>query len=97
MTWAIARRLDYIDWHLVTAGEVQRADIMQQFGVSETIASGDLNEFLRLHPAAMAYDKSRKRYVPANGRYRSVRGWTPSAIAAMRALTTSRHPMAWMA
>jgi hypothetical protein len=74
---------------------VQRADIMQAFGVSETIASTDLNEFLRAHPDAMAYDKSRKRYVPANGRYRSVRGWTAGAIAAMDGLRKARHPMGW--
>lgn len=76
--WFEARRLDYIDWRLSTRGEIQRADISLTFGVSEACASGDLNEFLRLYPVALTYDKSRKRYVPARSPYRRQRndGWS---------------------
>lgn len=95
MTYAIERRLDYIDWRLAQFGEVQRADIARTFGVSQSQASGDLNLFLTEHPKIMGYDKTRKRYVPANGRYKSVRGWTPTTIRAMRVLAMRGHPMGW--
>lgn len=95
MTYAAARRLDFIDWCLALRGEVQRADISHTFQVSEAQASADLNSFLELHPGAMEYDKSRKRYVPSAGRYRSVRGWTHAALRAMAALARSGHPMGW--
>jgi hypothetical protein len=74
MTWATDRRLDYIDWRLLTAGAIRRSDIMRAFEVSEGQASADLAEFHRLYPEASRYDKSAKRYVPANGRYGSQRG-----------------------
>ena len=73
-TWAVARRLDYIDWRLLTAGAIRRADIEAAFGVSQAQASADLGEFDRAHPGAMAYDRSAKQYVPADGRYVSRRG-----------------------
>jgi hypothetical protein len=65
MTWATDRRLDYIDWRLAEHGEIQRADLMRVFAVSEQQASIDLNAFIATHPGAMEYDKSAKRYVRA--------------------------------
>lgn len=65
MTWATDRRLDYIDWRLSVHGEVQRADLARQFGVSVQQASADLGAFDAAHAGAMRYDKSAKRYVPA--------------------------------
>lgn len=78
MTWASDRRLDYIDWRLATHGEVQRADIGNLFDVSVPQASADLSEFMRQHPGAMEYDKTRKRYVPVRPRYKRQRNgmWT---------------------
>lgn len=72
MTWAVARRLDFIDWRLSTIGEIQRADLMRVFEVSEVQASIDLRGFIASHPEAMKYDKSAKRYVRAKrGRSRA--------------------------
>lgn len=74
MTWAIDRRLDYIDWRLAEQGSVRRADIMITFQVSAQQASTDLGAFDRAHPGAMNYDKTAKRYVPARTKYRPRRG-----------------------
>lgn len=63
--WAAQRRLDFIDWRLSEVGEIQRADLMRVFAVSEQQASVDLNAYLAAHPQAMSYDKSAKRYVRA--------------------------------
>jgi hypothetical protein len=95
MTWAADRRLDYVDWRLLVHGEVQRDDISRTFGVSLSQASADIQAFLAAHPRAADYDKSRKRYVPANGRYVSQRGWTPSVLRALSVLAKRGHPMGW--
>ena len=95
MTWATDRRLDYIDWRLLTAGVICRSDIAETFGVSVQQASADLGDFCRAHPGVMKYDGSVKRYVPADGRYSSVRGWTAKQLRALDALRRSGHPMGW--
>ena len=74
MTWATDRRLDFIDWCLARQGEVQRGDLVAEFGVSQQQASADLGAFEAAHPGAMNYDKSRKRYVPARSNYLPRRG-----------------------
>lgn len=76
--WAVARRLDYIDWCLAERGEVQRRDLMTPFNISDGQASADINEFLAAYPDAATYDKSRRRYVPARRPYRRRRknAWT---------------------
>lgn len=66
MTWAGERRVEFIAWRLCTHGEVQRSDIARTFRVSMAQASADLAEFQRLHPGATAYDKMRRRYLPAD-------------------------------
>ena len=77
-TWAIGRRLDYIDWCIATHGTFVRQDAARLFGVTAGIISGDLTLFQALYPGAVAYDKSAKRYTPADGRYRRRRkgAWT---------------------
>ena len=64
-SWFVDRRLDYIDWCLAEHGEIQRADLMRVFEVSENQASIDLNAYLAAYPGAMNYDKRVKRYVRA--------------------------------
>jgi hypothetical protein len=94
MRWEAERRLDYIDFRLVTAGSVRRADITRTFGVSVPQASSDLNEFRRRYPGRMVYDLSAKQYV-AGHRLVTVRGNTPEVITLIRALAAARHPMGW--
>jgi hypothetical protein len=69
MTYFPALRRDYILWRLAVNGELQRADIMRTFGISEAQASGDINTLLADMPTSIRYDKSRKRYVPPRTRY----------------------------
>lgn len=92
--WFAQRRLDYIDFRLVTVGHIRRGDIMAEFGVSMPQASADLNRFLSLAPGAMVYDKSAKRYVARRG-YRTLRGHTPGVIAFIGALNRAGHPLGW--
>jgi hypothetical protein len=70
MTWAIDRRLDYIDWRLATHGEVRRQHLTETFGISMQQASADIGAFDREHPGAMEYDKSRKSYIASRAPYR---------------------------
>jgi hypothetical protein len=93
--WASERRLDYIDWRMLTAGTLRRADIMRTFGVSQVQASVDITEFTKRYPDALVYDKSAKQYVPADRRYRSVRRLDNRILAALASIAASGHDMAW--
>lgn len=73
MTYFTSLRQDFIDWRLAAHGEVQRADLMRIFGVSLPQASVDINEFLAARPAAIQYDKTRRRYVPPRKHPPSIR------------------------
>jgi hypothetical protein len=96
MTWSSDRRLDFIDWCLAIRGEVQRADISGVFGVSTPQASIDIAAFERVHPGAMRYDKTAKRYVPSKTPYESRRGMDdPNVRRALSLLSTAGHPMGW--
>lgn len=94
MTWEAERRLDYIDYRMVTARCIRRCDIVRTFGVSTPQASMDINAFIRLYPGSLVYDKSAKMYVPADG-YKTVRGNTPAVVEAMKSLWNAGAPMAW--
>jgi len=92
--WFAERRLDYIDFRILRTGTLRRVDVMDAFGVSETQASLDINEFIRRYPEALVYDKSAKQYVPA-GRYRSQRELGKRVLEALTALAETGHPMGW--
>lgn len=95
MTWAVERRLDYIDWRLLVCGEMRREDLVRTFGISMSQASNDIRKFIAAYPTAAAYDKNGKRYIPANGRYVTRRGWTPSVLRSLDLMARRGHPMAW--
>ena len=96
MTWAVDRRLDYIDWRLSVQGEIRRSDLMRVFGVSMSQASLDLSAFERGYPGAMAYDKSAKCYIPAREPYRAKRGMDgPNVRRALSLLAGAGHAMGW--
>ena len=94
MNWASKRRLDYIDFRIVTAGAICRSDIMATFGVSTPQASTDIRRFLELYPDTIVYDKTAKRYVPRKG-YRTLRGNTPAVVRALTTLRAAAHPFGW--
>lgn len=67
LRWGIERRLEFIEFRLYWEGHVNRGDLMEVFGVSVNQASTDLNRYLELAPGNMAYDKSERTYVRADG------------------------------
>jgi len=92
--WASERRLDYIDFRLITAGRVNREDIERTFGVSQPTASKDISAFEAAHPGVMRYDRNQKCYLPAGPRHASVRGLTPGIVRAIKRLS-AEHAMGW--
>lgn len=65
--WGAEKRLEFIDFRLFWEGAINRADIMDQFGVSVPQASKDLSLYQEKAPDNITYDKSEKRYFVAAG------------------------------
>lgn len=63
LRWSVEQKLQFIEFRLFWEGHVNRADLMDKFGVSLNQASGDLNRYIALAPDNMVYDKSGKTYV----------------------------------
>jgi hypothetical protein len=60
--WAENQRMRFIERYLGTFGHLNRDDLCGEFGISIQQASKDIQTFMRLHPAAMRYNLSSKRY-----------------------------------
>lgn len=65
MRWPEQQRMIFIREHLTEHGWIGRKPIMDKFGVSVPQASNDLRKFQKLHPDAVVYDTSAKRYETA--------------------------------
>lgn len=65
LRWGVERRLEFIEFRLYWEGGINRADIMDRFGVSVPQASKDLSQYQELAPGNIIYDKSDRRYVAA--------------------------------
>lgn len=65
MRWGAEQRLEFIEFRLFWEGSINRADLVQCFGVSVPQASKDLACYHDRAPGNMAYDKRGKRYVAA--------------------------------
>lgn len=63
MRWYEQHRMEWIAETLRVFGYINRHHLMRKFGISEPQASNDFLTFQRLHPNAMKYDLSTKRYV----------------------------------
>lgn len=63
--WGVEQRLEFIEFRLFWEGGVNRADIINIFGVSVPQASKDLALYQERAPGNAEYDKSAKRYVPS--------------------------------
>lgn len=94
-SWEAERRLDFIDFRMLTARCIRRTDIMRVFGVSMSQASADLNRFLRAYPRWLLYDRSKKWYYP-HAEYRTRRGINLKTLQALALLWESGHPMSWI-
>lgn len=65
MRWGIEKRLEFIEFRLFWEGGINRADIIDAFGVSVPQASKDLSRYEDEAPGNLVYDKSEKRYCPS--------------------------------
>lgn len=64
LPFTVRQRLEHIERCLFWKGELQRADIMERFGVNPAQAATDFSTYMQLAPGNMDYNKSRKRYLP---------------------------------
>jgi hypothetical protein len=62
VSWFKNQRMEWIGESLRVFGFINREHIERKFGISTPQASHDLRDFQRLHPGAMTYDASAKRY-----------------------------------
>ncbi len=65
MRWSVETRLEFIEFRLYWEGALNRADIIDRFGVSVPQASNDLSKYQELAPCNIIYDRSGKRYLAA--------------------------------
>ncbi|MDX0488822.1 transcriptional regulator [Sinorhizobium medicae] len=63
LKWGVERRLEFIEFRLFWEGGVNRADLIDTFGVSVPQASKDLTLYQEQAPHNAVYDKRAKRYV----------------------------------
>jgi hypothetical protein len=62
--WFTNHRMEWIAETLRVFGFINREHIMRKFGLSMPQASLDLYRFQKLHPNAVTYNLSEKRFVP---------------------------------
>lgn len=63
MRWGVEKRLEFIEFRLFWEGGINRADIIEHFGVSVPQASKDLTLYEEKARGNLLYDKSKKRYL----------------------------------
>lgn len=61
--WGPERRLEFIDFRLLWDRTVNRAELIEFFGISAQQASSDLAQYQHRAPKNIEYDKSRKTYI----------------------------------
>jgi hypothetical protein len=71
MRWGVEKRLEFIEFRLFWEGGINRADIMDRFGISVPQASKDLSLYEERAPGNLVYDRSEKRYF-ASSRFKPV-------------------------
>lgn len=67
--WSVERRLAFIGERLAWERRINRADLVQRFGISPNQATQDLRRFEAAHPGALIYDQRGRTY-------RALPGWT---------------------
>ena len=66
MRWGIEQRLEFIEFRLFWEGAINRADIIEYFGISVPQASKDLTLYQERAPGNIDYDTRGKCYVAAD-------------------------------
>lgn len=64
---SMRQRLMHIERCLFWRGELQRADLVDTFGINPAQAAMDFRIYMELYPGNMEYNKSRRRYLPVPG------------------------------
>lgn len=62
--FTVRQRMEYIERCLFWKGELQRADLVDHFGINPAQAATDFRDYMLAAPGNMDYNKSRKRYLP---------------------------------
>lgn len=78
--WGQERRLEFIDFRLAWDGKLNRADLMDFFGISVPQASIDLARYKELAPDNLTYDASARMYVAAGNFTPLFRGSSPETF-----------------
>lgn len=65
--WGQERRLEFIDFRLHWEGRINRAELVEFFGISVQQASLDLASYIEIAPQNIEYDRSDKVYRATNG------------------------------
>lgn len=65
LNWARLQRFRYIEWHLAHTGQINRADLVTEFCISEIQASKDFSAYQLAAPENLVYDKVGKTYRPS--------------------------------
>ncbi|WP_233874479.1 WYL domain-containing protein [Paraburkholderia adhaesiva] len=63
----VLQRLMHVERCLFWRGELQRADLVDTFGINPVQAAMDFRVYMERYPGNMDYNKSRKRYLPLPG------------------------------
>lgn len=63
MRWPARQRIGFIGDRLMAGQTVQRADLIERFGISLPQASMDIRAFNEAHPGAMRYDRTKRCYI----------------------------------
>ena len=71
LRWGQNRRLEFIDFRLRWNRNINRADLVDFFRISNQQASADLGRYAEIAPNNMAYDKSLKAYL-ATGNFEPI-------------------------
>jgi hypothetical protein len=66
LSWGIGQRLEFIEFRLFWEGSINRADLVEFFGISIPQASKDLALYQERAPGNVEYDPRSKRYVAAD-------------------------------
>lgn len=85
LRFSVEHRQRFIDARLFWDGRVNRADLVEAFGISVPQASADLSLYQRIAPANMVYDTRAKAYLAGDG-FRPVHGEPPADAFLARAL-----------
>jgi len=64
-SWGPERRLEFVDFRLQWDGRLNRADLIEHFGISVPQASADIAKYTELAPKNLEYDRSERVYVAA--------------------------------